>query len=60
MLVCYDADMPPTTLALIGLKGGVGKTTTAVYLAEAGVQRFGSALLVDADPRGSALEWGRG
>jgi len=57
MPVCYGAGMSPTTIALIGLKGGVGKTTTAVHLAEAGVQRFGSALLVDADPRGSALKW---
>lgn len=57
MSVCYCAGMRSMTLALIALKGGVGKTTTAVYLAEAGVQRFGSARLIDADPHGGALAW---
>lgn len=39
-------------LAVANLKGGTGKTTTAVYLA-----RYLSALVVDADPQGSALGW---
>ena len=43
-------------LALVNLKGGVGKTTTAVYLA-AGLHRTGRTLLVDADPQQSALLW---
>ena len=43
-------------LAITNLKGGTGKTTTAVYLA-AGFGRHGRTLLVDADPQGSATEW---
>ena len=43
-------------LAVCNLKGGVGKTTTAVYLA-AGLHRSGRTLLVDADPQQSALLW---
>ena len=43
-------------LAITNLKGGTGKTTTAVHLA-AGLGRYGRTLLVDADPQGSATEW---
>ena len=43
-------------LAIVNLKGGVGKTTTAVYMA-AGLHRTGRTLLVDADPQQSALLW---
>lgn len=38
------------------LKGGVGKTTSAAFLA-CGLARFGRTLLVDADPYGQLLDW---
>lgn len=43
-------------LAIINLKGGTGKTVTAVHLAAA-LSARGRTLLVDADPQGSALAW---
>ena len=43
-------------LAIVNLKGGAGKTVSAVHLA-AGLGRQGRTLLVDADPQGSSLSW---
>lgn len=43
-------------LAVINLKGGVGKTTTSVHVA-AGLGREADTLLIDADPQGSASRW---
>lgn len=37
-------------------KGGVGKSTSTVYLAT-GLSRTGRTLIVDADPQGSILSW---
>ena len=44
-------------IVVAALKGGVGKTTVAVGLAEAAANEHGSALLVDADPQASAMRW---
>jgi chromosome partitioning protein len=46
----------PVRIAVVSLKGGVGKTITAVHLA-AGFSERGRALLVDSDPYRSALRW---
>lgn len=46
----------PARISVVGLKGGVGKTITAVHLA-AGLSQNGSTLLVDADPYCSAQRW---
>lgn len=43
-------------IAVVNLKGGTGKTTTAMSLAAALSER-GRTLLVDADPQASALSW---
>ncbi len=39
------------------IKGGVGKTTTSVYLAAVAADGDRSVTLVDADPQASAAEW---
>jgi len=43
-------------IALVGNKGGAGKTTLSVNLA-AGMAKLGSTVIVDADPQGSSLQW---
>ena len=45
-------------ISLLNQKGGVGKTTLAVHIATALAQRGNRVLMVDADPQGSALDWG--
>lgn len=45
------------TISLVHTKGGVAKTTSAVYLATAAQRRGRDVVLIDADPQGSALEW---
>ncbi len=49
--------MPGLSVALLNLKPGTGKTTSAVWLAHIFVEAGKQVLLVDADPSGSALEW---
>jgi chromosome partitioning protein len=44
-------------IALLNQKGGVGKTTLATHLAGEFVAKGGSAMVIDADPQGSALDW---
>ena len=47
--------MPPVVVSLINLKGGVGKTTTTVQLAECLVSEFNDRVLViDLDPQTNA------
>ncbi|MFA7587765.1 MAG: ParA family partition ATPase [Novosphingobium sp.] len=43
-------------IALVGNKGGAGKTTLAVNLADA-LSRRATTVILDADPQGSALQW---
>ena len=43
-------------IALVGNKGGAGKTTLSVNLA-AGLARQAPTAVVDADPQGSAYQW---
>ncbi len=45
------------SIALVNLKPGTGKTTSAVWLAYALHARGRRVLLVDADPAASALRW---
>lgn len=46
-----------TTIAVVNLKGGTGKTTSAAYLAHAFRDLSRTVLLVDADPQGSTARW---
>lgn len=43
-------------IALVGNKGGAGKTTLSVNIA-AGIARNYSTAVLDADPQGSSLQW---
>lgn len=43
-------------ITIANSKGGVGKTTTSIYLATL-LSEYGSVLLKDSDPQGSATEW---
>ncbi len=47
-------------VVVAALKGGVGKTTTSVYLATLAASSRKWATLVDADPQASAAEWAEG
>ena len=43
-------------IAVVGNKGGAGKTTLSVNLA-AGISQKSSIAVIDADPQGSSLQW---
>jgi len=57
LLNCNNVRMPTLSVALLNLKPGTGKTTSAVWLAHSFAEAGRPVLLVDADPSGSALEW---
>src|SRR3954449_11053746 len=44
-------------VSVVSLKGGVGKTTTALYFAEAAKAEGRVPVVIDADSERSALEW---
>ncbi len=44
-------------IVVAALKGGVGKTTTSVYLAAVAAGSRDSSTLIDADPQASAADW---
>src|SRR5215208_7235075 len=46
-------------VALVNLKGGVGKTTSALYFAAVAEERGDDPVVLDADNERSALEWAR-
>src|SRR5262249_16276919 len=54
---CDTAWMTGLSLALVNLKPGTGKTTSAVWLAPASAPAGNAVLLAAADPPGSALAW---
>lgn len=44
-------------ISIVHTKGGVGKTTSAIYLAAAAARQGLRVVVLDADPQGSALLW---
>ena len=45
------------TIALLNQKGGSGKTTISINMAEALRRQNKNVVLVDSDPQGSARDW---
>jgi chromosome partitioning protein len=46
-------------VAILGQKGGSGKTTCAIHLAIAASRQKQKVVLLDLDPQGSAASWGK-
>jgi chromosome partitioning protein len=46
------------TLAIVSQKGGVGKTTLAIHLAEAAHAAGYVTVVIDLDPQATAATWG--
>src|SRR5271157_5468925 len=49
--------MPMPIYAVLSLKGGVGKTTTSLYLAAVAASEGHRVTVVDADEEHSAMQW---
>ena len=50
--------MPLMNIIVTSLKGGVGKSTSSIYLSAAAVERgYDPVTLIDADPQASSAEW---
>ena len=54
---CGPLRSPVVIVVVAALKGGVGKTTTSVYLAGLAAASRRPTTLVDADPQASAADW---
>jgi chromosome partitioning protein len=55
----HPAQHPPFTIAVVNSKGGVGKTTSSVLIADLIGSQVGPTLLIDLDTQASATGWAR-